>query len=107
LDPEARLAGKAEIFASLTQRVMDAGFSSPARYLRSAREGTWNNARMVQFRAYNQDDALFADVLNAMGGDIVAMIFKVGELVDGADDPREVLRNFTVSSAPAKNLGSK
>ena len=53
---------------------------------------------MIQFRAYNQDEALFADVLNVMGGDIVALIFRVGELVDGAEDPRQVLRDFTGAS---------
>ena len=95
---EERLVGKAAIFATLAERVKQAGFNRPEGYLRSAVEGTWNNARMIQFRAYNQDEVLFADVLNVMGGDIVALIFRVGELVDGAEDPRQVLRDFTGAS---------
>ena len=53
---------------------------------------------MIQFRAYNQDEILFADVLDVMDGDIVALIYRVDELVDGAEDPRQVLRDFTGSS---------
>ena len=56
---------------------------------------------MIQFRAYNQDEELFRDILNEVGGDIVAFIFRVGNLVDGADDPREALRNFRDTGAAA------
>ena len=102
-----RLEGKKAIFAMLIRRVEEAGFRRPEPYLRSAREGTWNNARMIQFRAYNQDEALFRAVLNEVGGDIVALIFRVGELVDGADDPRQALRDFRGAIESPGKEGSK
>ena len=106
---EECLVGKAAIFASLSDRVKQAGFNRPEGYLRSAVEGTWNNARMIQFQAYNQDEVLFADVLNVMSGDIAALIYRMGELVDGAEDPRQVLRDFTgaILSSPGSSVGNQ
>jgi predicted aminopeptidase len=87
-----RLAAKGRLFGEeLQQRVEDAPFHDPERYAKAVRQGTWNNARMVQFKTYNTKGALFAAVLEQVEGDLLAFIEQIEIITDGADDPFEAL----------------
>jgi|AMFO01.1.fsa_nt_gi Predicted aminopeptidase len=86
-----KLSKKQAIFASLDQRVDAEGFADPERFHRAVERGTWNNARLVQFRTYNDNRAWFAQVLKRDNGDLLAFMHDIQKIVAGADDPFEAL----------------
>lgn len=92
LDEAAKLAAKDELFGpELLRRIQAAGFHEPGRYENAARTGTWNNARMIQFKTYNTNEQVFAQILDEVDGDLLAFIREVEVRTDGADDPFEAL----------------
>jgi len=86
LSPDAKRERKAQLFASLPERVAGARFHEPERFLRAARQGTWNNARLAQFRAYNSNRPAFEKLLAKSNGDLMAFIERVRAL-SGRGDP--------------------
>lgn len=95
---EERRARKAELYASLPDRVRAAGLEDADRYLRSIRRTPWNNARMIQFKAYNSHDELFAAVLDRNHGDLRAFIDDVQRITRGRKDPFQALADAAVKN---------
>jgi predicted aminopeptidase len=91
LGEEAMLTGKRLLYADFVLKVADAPFHDPEPFEKAAREGTWNNARMVQFRTYNSEKHWFAILLDAQSGDLAAFIQGVGAIVEDAEDPFQAL----------------
>ncbi len=92
LDEAQKLARKEVLFGSeLRARVQAAPLLQPQRYLKAVEQGTWNNARMIQFKTYNSRADLFGVVLEDEGGDLLAFIERIGVVTDGAKDPFEAL----------------
>jgi predicted aminopeptidase len=83
---------KAELMASLPDRVERATFHHRERFLRAAREGVWNNARLSQFRTYNSNRPAFETLLARSGGDLVAFIERVRQLARHGDPFAELQR---------------
>ena len=61
------------------------------RYLAAARRGTWNNARLHQYRTYNDAREGFERLLEAETGDLRAFIGEVDRLTRGAADPEAAI----------------
>jgi hypothetical protein len=99
LPPDEALARKGALFASVPDRIVAAGLSEPERYLRSVARNPWNNARLIQFRTYNDDRPSFEALLQAEGGDLVRFLSAVKRITRGAPDPFAALR-AAVSGAP-------
>ena len=91
LDDAEKLRRKAALFASLSGRVGAAGFHRPERYRAHAREGTWNNARLMQFKRYNSSHQWFAKIYQQTPGDFVAFIAAVEAIVGEAESPTRAL----------------
>ncbi len=91
LGEEAMLHGKSLLYADFVQKVATAPFHDPEPFVKAAQEGTWNNARMVQFRTYNFEKQWFATLLDTESGDLPAFILRVGAIVEDAEDPFQAL----------------
>lgn len=91
LSREEKLTRKQATFARLPTRVAALGLHDERRYLRAVRTGTWNNARMVQYRLYDTSRDKFAVLLERHGGDLGAFIAALAGIVEGADDPYAAL----------------
>ncbi|MCP4804660.1 MAG: aminopeptidase [Proteobacteria bacterium] len=88
LDDGAKLEEKERLFTDeLLSRVRAADFHDRPRYEKAVTTGTWNNARMVQFKTYNTNEQLFAAVLEEVDGDLLAFIGRIDEITRDADDP--------------------
>jgi len=92
LTDEEKLAFKQRTFADWPKRVEAASFHKPERYLKAAQEGTWNNARLLQFRAYNSNQSDFQAVLDAVDGNYPLFLDKVNEIVRGSSKPFTALK---------------
>ncbi len=95
----AKRAAKDALFGGLHARVDAAGFHDPRRFHHAVDRGTWNNARMVQFRTYNDRRPLFEALLAGSGGDLLCFMRRVQALTAGAKDPWEAVR--AGAAAPA------
>ena len=85
LDDAAKLARKAELYASIPDRILASEIRDKDRYVRWAKRSTWNNARLIQFKAYNGADDDFAAVLarHDLGDgrtDVLGFIREVGTI---------------------------
>lgn len=87
LSPTEKMAKKRAIFAALPVDIARAPFQNPAPWVRWARSGTWNNARMIQFRTYHRSLDQFQVVLDANGGDLAAFIANIDAITRDARDP--------------------
>lgn len=96
--PADKQAAKAALFASVPDRVTAAGFADPAPYLRSLARNPWNNARLIQFRTYNDDRPAFEALLQAEDGDLVRFLTAVQRRTRGARDPWAALRAQSLPS---------
>jgi len=93
--PEAeRLAAKQAIFDSLHDRVDDAGFHDADRFHRAVDRNTWNNARLIQFKTYNNKRPVFEALLERNNSDLLAFMHDTDRIVRAHDDlpPFEALR---------------
>ncbi len=63
LSDAQKLARKAELYASIPDRIAASAIVDQHNYQRWARRSAWNNARLIQFKTYNAADADFAAVL--------------------------------------------
>lgn len=87
LNDAEKLERKASIFGSLPARVEAMGFASPARFAHAVSRGTWNNARLVQFRTYNDRRSVFEALLAQSGGDLLCFMDRVQALTRRGRDP--------------------
>lgn len=78
---------KGRILGSIPVRVAALDLSDPVSWQRWVRTGTWNNARMLQFRTYNRSPDQFRAVWDAEDHDIRKFIDRIGEITAGARDP--------------------
>jgi predicted aminopeptidase len=90
-DPE-RTARKAALLAGFPARVREADLRDPDRWEAWARDQTWNNARLSQFRTYHTGHADFEALLARREGDLTAFIEEVRRITRGARDPFAALR---------------
>lgn len=81
LDTEAKLARKQALFDALHERVDEAGFHEPERFHRAVDSNTWNNARLIQFKTYNNDRPVFEALLERDQGDLLAFMHDVDAIV--------------------------
>lgn len=84
---DEKLALKAAIFASIPLRVSNAPFHDPHRYQRAVRTGTWNNARMMQFRTYNRSTEWFQSIFDQEGGDFPKFFERIKNITHNKEDP--------------------
>lgn len=93
LSDSAKRSAKAVLFASLPDRVEAAGFHRPERFLRAARDGKWNNARLVQFKTYNHNRDHFEALFKRENDDLLAFMRAVQVATRDHDDPFQALRD--------------
>lgn len=86
-----KLEMKANLFAHWPVRVKQANWNDPESFLQAAKEGVWNNARLMQFNTYNSKLLEFSLILNQVEGDYVSFLERVNTLVSDASDPFEAL----------------
>lgn len=99
-----KIAEKERLFATLPGRLATAGLQRPQRLVRWIQQGTWNNARMMQFRTYNRSPDQFQAVLDAEGGDLLRFIERVGEISATDRDPYAALERAAASGiSPASD----
>ena len=84
---DQRLAEKQRILASLPQRLEAAGLEDPEPHRRALAEGTWNNARFVQFATYYTGQDQFSAVLESVDGDLSRFLEEMAHLPDLDPDP--------------------
>ena len=96
----SRLATKAQLLASLPDRVRSSTIEATERYVRVASRNPWNNARLMQFKAYNSSDDLFAAVLARHPGDVRGFIEEIGAITKGRRDPLVALSEATAVKNP-------
>lgn len=84
---DEKAARKKALYASLESRVLEAGLENATPYLENVRRTTWNNARLMQFRAYNDNEAWFDAVLARNGGDVRKFIDDIGQITRGKPNP--------------------
>jgi predicted aminopeptidase len=101
-DPELtrreKIAAKERLFATLPTRIAGAGLQRPQRLVRWIQQGTWNNARMMQFRTYNRSPEQFQAVLDAEGGDLLRFIGRIGEITSTDRDPYAALERAAANA---------
>ncbi|MEE2751271.1 MAG: aminopeptidase [Myxococcota bacterium] len=98
LNDDEKLQGKQRIFEQFPEDVVVAGFHQPQRYIDAARNGVWNNARLMQFQTYNEQPQLFQNILDMESGDLVRFLDRVNEITDSADDPFAAMAAFVQDS---------
>lgn len=92
LDDSQKRTAKAQMFASLPARVTAADFHKPARFMRAAEKGTWNNARLVQYKTYNHNRDYFEALYEHEGRDLLAFMARVEALTEGERDPFKAIK---------------
>lgn len=63
LSPESKLAEKAALYASIPDRIRSSPISEKDAFVAWAGRSPWNNARVIQFKAYNGADDDFATIM--------------------------------------------
>lgn len=81
LEEAEKLSRKQAIFDSLHDRVDAAGFHDPPRFHRAVDNNTWNNARLIQFKTYNNKRPVFEALLARHEGDLLAFMHDVDRIV--------------------------
>ena len=87
LNDDQKRAAKDEIFSSLHARVSHASFHNPPRFLKAVEKGTWNNARLVQYKTYNHNRDYFEALYEREGRDLLAFMARVEAVTEGQKDP--------------------
>jgi len=83
---------KSALFSSLPEKVDMAGFNSPDRFKRAIEKGTWNNARMVQYKTYNHNRDYFRSLYDRDGGDLLTFMKSIEQITKGQKDPFKALK---------------
>lgn len=84
---------KTTLFSGLEQRVIEAGFHNPARFVATANKQPWNNARLMQYRTYNHNRDRFQALLDGESGDLNQFIKRIQTLTHKSNDPFSALEN--------------
>jgi predicted aminopeptidase len=87
LTDDQKRSRKAELYASLPARVRASEIEDKERYVASIQRTPWNNARLMQFRTYNTNEASFEALFHAEGDDLLAFIGKIDKVTNGRTDP--------------------
>jgi len=93
-----KLTMKQELLASLESRVISAGFHDRQRYLAAVDAGPWNNARLRQFRTYNDGQEAFHWLLQRHNGDLRLFIEDLDRITTGTREPWTALRQEVAGS---------
>ena len=83
---------KEALFASMSERVVVAQFQNPDRFQRAVEKGTWNNARMVQYKTYNHNRDYFRAVYEQEDRDLLRFMRAIETITDGQNDPFKALK---------------
>jgi len=75
-----KLQKKKVILDSIPRRVQAASLHHPKSYKKLTRPSQWNNARLIQFRAYNDLKPLFERVYEAHGRDLRKLLETLSQL---------------------------
>ncbi len=100
LSDDEKRQKKAEIFAAFPALVAAAPFHDGDWAVRAARKGTWNNARLIQFRTYNDRRPIFEALLEKNGGDLLAFMEDVRREAGKGDSPWKALEAATAAQRP-------
>ncbi len=92
LDDARKASQKITLYKTLDSRVMASTIVRKARYLQIVRTSEWNNARLIQYRTYDEHDDWFHVILNRNSGDISAFIDDIRKITAGAPDPYAALK---------------
>jgi len=87
MSDEEKLSRKKTLLGSIDLRVLAGNFHRPEPYLREAREGRWNNARIAQYRTYNHSREALDTLLAQRDGDLEAFVHGVEKITFEQDDP--------------------
>jgi len=90
LSEQDKRSRKQAILGALPERARRAGFSDPERWASWMEEQPWNNARLVQFRVYNESPDQFGAILERTG-DLRSFLDEIEHIAAGADDPYQAL----------------
>ena len=86
-----KLRRKGILINTLPSRMKSADLIHPSAYIAASSPRYWNNARLIQFKAYNDLKPLFMEVYESMGRDLPAMLDALSELSSEADFLKWVL----------------
>jgi predicted aminopeptidase len=100
LSDAEKTARKAELYATLDDRVLASDIRQKPRWVQIVRTQTWNNPRLSQFHTYNSGEADFAALLAADGGDVRAFIAHLHTITRGARDPFVALHAAVAALPP-------
>jgi len=92
LSEEEKLARKSALFAGLPDEVRAAPFHDRSWALKASQHGPWNNARLIQFRTYNQSRPSFDALLERHNGDLLAFMTDVQEVTSKGGSPWKAIR---------------
>jgi len=81
------------VFQSITETVKQTDFADPEKWLGEAARGTWNNARLMQFRTYNDLRPTFATLLARNDDDLLKFMHQIQNITAGKDDPEQAVRD--------------
>ncbi len=95
---EEKLARKRVVLGTLLERVDSSAIHDKAGYRAVVALGPWNNARLAQFRTYNDDRPAFQALLDAHNGDLQSFMRAVAEVTADREDPYEALREAATRS---------
>lgn len=87
LSDTEKLARKAELYASLPDRIRASTIERKERYVLGTQRMPWNNARLMQFKAYNSNGSAFQALLDRDQGDLGRFIADIGRITRRAHDP--------------------
>ncbi len=86
-NPETKLENKHALFEGLEASVLATDFHQQARYASAAHDGPWNNARIAQYRTYNQGREAFDTLLGRHGGDLPTFMADIAKITEKRRDP--------------------
>lgn len=92
LSDEQKLQKKQELFGSLEARIMASDMEQKERYAKAIKRGTWNNAKLIQFKTYNTSAEDFMALFEKNNNDLKAFIDEVGTLTKKQKKPFEVMK---------------
>jgi predicted aminopeptidase len=90
-----KLEQKASILEGLPARAGAAGLHDARRYEARLADGTWNNARLLQYRTYNRGHEAFEALYEAEGRDLRRFLDRIRALAASGGDPWAALAEAT------------
>lgn len=91
LDDGAKRAEKETLYKTLDTRVLASNINRKARYLQIVRTTAWNNARLIQYRTYDEHQEWFAALMDRDNHNISAFIEDIRRITRGGNDPYAAL----------------